>query len=84
MTERAATRIQQHARGYAARKNGKGVGEGVRWNPDRTYPHKLVDGRVVGSFPAPGETTIAISHEEAERIAADLGVPVPAPARVPD
>ena len=65
-------------------KNGKGVGEGVRWNPDRTYPHKLVDGRVVGSFPAPGETTIAISQEEAERIAADLGVPVPAPARVPD
>ena len=61
-------------------KNGKGVGEGVRWSPDRAYALKLLDGRVVGTFPARDEPTVAISSEEAERIAAEIGLPMPPPA----
>ena len=64
-------------------KNGKGVGEGVRWSPDRAYALGLKDGRVVGTFPSPDEPTVAISAEQATQIAEQIGLPMPPLANAP-
>ena len=47
---------------------GADVGEGARWTPDRQLAWRLKDGKVVAEIPL----------EEAEQIAASLGLPVPA------